>query len=170
MKLLGSLILLIAVTLLIRSTALTALASRGIMIDALAFAAVVWALRYGELWGTGFGFALGLSADLDAAHWLGRHALVLALLGYAIGRGSRSLVRESSRTQAALFFAATLTHQLWVAAFDYGGFTDWLPMLRRVVLAAVVTAPAGTLLLLLLRRVTGAPLFGHATLPSGPSI
>src|SRR5205814_8701742 len=135
------------VTLLIRSTALPPLASRGIMIDALAFATVVWALRHGESWGTGFGFALGVSADLDAAHWLGRHALVLALLGYAIGRGSRSLVRESSRTQAALLFAATLTHQLWVAAFDFGGFTDWLPMLRRGVLAAIVTAPVGTLVL-----------------------
>src|SRR5205814_3453526 len=66
MRLLGSLLLLIGVTLLIRSTALTALASRGIMIDALAFATVVWALRHGESWGTGFGFALGVSADLDA--------------------------------------------------------------------------------------------------------
>ena len=42
------------------------------------------------------GFArLGFTtADLDATHWLGRHALVLTLLGYAGGRLSATLVRE----------------------------------------------------------------------------
>ena len=170
MKFVGSMLLFAAVTLLLRSTALTALAARGIVIDALAFATVVWALARGETWGTGFGFVLGMAADLDAARWLGRHALVLALLGYVIGRASRSFVRDSSRTQAALLFGATLVHQLWAAAFDFGGLSAWLPLLRQVVLAAVVTAPGGTLLLFLIRRVSGAPLFGHAAAQSGPSL
>src|SRR5213592_2800588 len=99
MKTAVAMVTFVALVLLLRSTALTALASRGVVLDVLAFATVVWALRSGEAWGTSFGFALGLAADLDAAHWLGRHALVLALLGYVIGRGSHSLVRESSRTQ-----------------------------------------------------------------------
>ena len=107
MKWLASLVLFLAVTLLLRSTALTALAARGVLIDVLAFATVVWALRHDESLGTGFGFALGLAADLDAGRWIGRHALVLALIGYIVGRGSRSLVRESARTQAVLFFLAT---------------------------------------------------------------
>src|SRR5262249_10329175 len=98
--------MLLAVTLLLRSTALASLAAHGVIVDVLAFATVVWALRHGESWGTGFGFALGLAADLDAAHWLGRHALALALMGYIVGRASRSLVRESPRTQAVLLIIA----------------------------------------------------------------
>jgi len=169
MRLLGSFLLFIAVTLLLRSTALTALASRGVVLDVLAFATVVWALRSGEAWGTSFGFALGLAADLDAAHWLGRHALVLALLGYVIGRGSHSLVRESSRTQLVVLFLATLAHGAWVAAFDFGGFSAWLPLLRRVVLAAATTAPVGMVALFLLRHISGTPLFGHGNVQSSTS-
>ena len=169
MRLIGSLLLFLFVTLLLRSTALTALASRGVVIDALAFATAVWALRNGETWGTSFGFAIGLAADLDAAHWLGRHALVLALLGYVIGRASHSLVRESSRTQVVVFFLATLVHGVWVAAFDFGGFSAWLPLVTRVLITAVTTAPVGMILLFVLRRVGGAPLFAHGSLQSGPS-
>src|SRR5262252_6312143 len=139
MRLLGGLLLLAVTALLMRSTALSVLAARGIVLDALAFATVVWALRHGETWGTGFGFALGLAADLDAAHWLGRHALVLALIGYLVGRSGRSFVRESPRTQAVLLFVATFAHQLWVGAFDYGGFTAWMPLARRVLVAGVAT-------------------------------
>ena len=110
MRLLAGLLLLSLTALLMRSTALSVLAARGVVLDALAFATVVWALRAGETWGASFGFVLGLAADLDAAHWLGRHALVLALLGYTIGRLSRTLVRDSASTQLVLLFLATLVH------------------------------------------------------------
>ncbi len=170
MKWLGSLLLFLAVTLLLRSTALTALAARGVVVDVLAFATVVWALRHGETWGTGFGFALGLAADLDAAHWLGRHALVLALIGYLVGRGSRSLVRESPRTQAVLLFLATAGHQLWAGAFEYGGFSAWASLLERVAVAAPVTGLAGALLLNVIRRLSGQPLFGHAVTRPGSTV
>ena len=155
---------------LLRSTALTSLAARGVLIDVLAFATVVWALRHGEVWGTGFGFALGLAADLDAAHWLGRHALVLSLVGFLIGRSSHSLVRESARTHAVLIFFATLVHQLWVGAFDYGGFAAWQPLFSRVLISAAVSGPAGALLLFMIRRASGQPLFRNAALKSGPSL
>jgi rod shape-determining protein MreD len=94
MKMLMGLLALVGVALLLRSTALSVLAARGVVLDVLAFVTVLWALRHGETWGTTFGFVLGLAADLDAAHWLGRHALVLALLGYAVGRLSHTLVRD----------------------------------------------------------------------------
>ena len=170
MKWIGSLLLFIAVTMLLRSTALTSLAARGLLIDVLAFATIVWALRHGEVWGTGFGFALGLAADLDAAHWLGRHALVLSLIGFLIGRSSRSLVRESARTHVVLICLATLAHQLWVGAFDYGGFAAWRPLLSRVLVSAAVTGPSGALLLFLIRRASGQPLFRNAAVKSGPSL
>ena len=85
------------------------------------FATAMWALRYGETWGSTCGFTLGLAADLDAAHWLGRHALVLALMGYAVGRLSRTLVRDSARTQFVVLFSCTFLHQAWSAAFELGG-------------------------------------------------
>lgn len=166
MRWIGSLLMLLAVTLLLRSTALTGLAARGVVIDVLAFATVVWALRHGESWGTGFGFVLGLAADLDAAHWLGRHALVLALIGYLVGRASRSLVRESPRTQAVLLIIATSVHQLWVGAFDYGGVMAWLPLLTRMLESAAVTGPVGAFVLFVIRQVSGQPLFRHAALTS----
>ncbi len=167
MKNLTGFVVLVAIALLLRSTALSALAARGIVLDVLAFAVVVWALRYGEGSGSTFGFVLGLAADLDAAHWLGRHALLLSLLGYTAGRLSHTLVRDSSRTQLALLFVATLAHQAWVVGFEFGGLAGWFYLLRRVLLAALVSAPVGALLLAVARRLVGQPLFGHAVLEPG---
>ena len=93
MRPLGAFFLTGMVALLLRSTALSSLATRGFVVDVLAFTTVVWALRHGDAWGSSFGFFLGLVADLDAAHFLGRHALLLSLLGYAVGRLSGTLVR-----------------------------------------------------------------------------
>ncbi|HET7224891.1 MAG TPA: rod shape-determining protein MreD [Candidatus Eisenbacteria bacterium] len=166
MRALGGLILLAVTALLMRSTALTVLAARGIVLDALAFATVVWALRTGESGGATFGFVLGLAADLDAAHWLGRHALVLALIGYTIGRLSRTLVRDSARTQLVLVFLATLVHEAWAVAFELGGLVGWRYLAVRVLVAGLWTAPAGVLLLTLVRQGSGQPLFADAALGS----
>ena len=170
MKTLLGLLTLLLVALLLRSTALSVLAARGVLLDVLAFAVVVWALARGEGWGTTFGFVLGLMADIDAAHWLGRHALVLALLGYAVGRLSHTLVRDSFRTQVALLFIATLIHETWVLSFDVGSAGSWPWLLGRVALAALVTAPTGAIVLLIARLGSGQPLFGHADLQSGSAL
>jgi len=154
------------VALLLRSTALSALAARGIVIDVLALATVVWALRHGESWGATFGFALGLAADLDAAHWLGRHALALALLGYAVGRLSHTLVRDRASTQFALLLVATLVHQAWSVSFELSGLAGWPYLVQRLLLAGAASAPFGTLLIGMLRRASGRPLFGHAAIPA----
>ena len=157
------LILLLAVALLLRSTALSALAARGVVLDVLAFATVVWALRHGESSGASLGFALGLAADLDAAHWLGRHALVLALIGYAVGRLNQTLVRDRATTHLILLAFATVVHQAWTISFELGGFGGWLYLLGRVGLAAAATAPIGALLLAVVRRVSGRPLFSDVS-------
>jgi rod shape-determining protein MreD len=166
-KPLGTLFTAVVVTLLLRSTALSTLAARGVVLDVLTFAVTIWAMRYGESWGSTCGFALGLAADLDSAHWLGRHALVLALMGYAVGRLGRTLVRDSARTQLVVLFICTLLHQAWTAAFALGGAAGALDTATRVLISAAASAPLGTLLLALMRRVTGRPLFGHAVLDSG---
>lgn len=164
MRPLGGFFLLALVALLLRSTALSSLATRGVVLDALAFVTVIWALRHGDAWGASFGFFVGLMADLDAAHWLGRHALLLTLLGYAVGRLAGTLVRDSARTQFALIAAGVLAHQLWASAFELGGGVVGLPYLAgRSLMATAATAAVGTLLLALLRRITGRPLFRHAS-------
>lgn len=170
MKKVQALLLLGAVVLLLRSTALTALSARGIVVDVLAFATVVWALRYEAAWGASFGFALGLAADLDAVHGLGRHALALSLIGYAAGRLARTLVRDSLRTQYVMLLLATVVHQTWSVAFDLGSINAWRYLGERVLLAAIVTPPLGVLLLYGLRQILGRPVFGHASLESEPSI
>ncbi|HEV2105927.1 MAG TPA: rod shape-determining protein MreD, partial [Candidatus Eisenbacteria bacterium] len=163
----GALFATAALALLLRSTALSSLAAHGVVVDVLAFATVVWALRHGEAWGSTFGFVIGLLADLDAAHWLGRHALALALLGYGTGRLSTTLVRESPFTQLLLLAVVTAIHQAWAAAFELSGGGSGVPfLLGRVLLATLVTAPLGTLLLIGARRLTGRPLFGYASRPS----
>lgn len=154
----------VCVTLLLRSTVLTSLAAHGIVLDMLACATVLWSLRSRETWGATFGFLLGLAADLDAAHWLGRHALVLSLIGYAVGRLSHTLVRNSARTQAVLLATATAVHQVWAAGFELGSLAAWPYLLQRVLLAIVATTIAGTLIVATLRRVTGTPLYGHTLL------
>ena len=170
MKGFGALLVFVGVTLLLRSTALTELAARGVVIDVLAIATVVWALRYRETWGTSFGLALGLAADLDAGRWMGRHALLLALAGYGVGRLSHTLVRDSFRAHLAVFFLVTLVHQTWSAAFEFGGIGAWPLLGERVLLACLATAPIGALFLYLMRRVSGQSLFGHAGTLSSPRI
>lgn len=163
MKQIGALLTVVVVTLLLRSTALSALAARGVVLDVLAFAVTIWALRNGETWGSTCGFFLGLAADFDAAHWLGRHALALTLIGYGVGRLSNTLVRDSPLTQLVLIALATALHQIWVTAFDATGGVQGLPWFAgRVLLATVTTAPIGVLLLLLTRLLRRRGGYGHA--------
>jgi rod shape-determining protein MreD len=168
MRALAGLLLLAGVALLIRSTALSVLAARGVIVDVLAFATVVWALRWGESHGSTFGFVVGLAADLDAAHWLGRHALVLALVGYGIGRLSRALVRDNPATQFLLLLCATVVHQAWALTFELGGVAGWQFLLGHMVISGLVTALLGVLLLALVRLGSGRSLFNLAAVETTP--
>jgi len=163
MRALSGMVLLLGVALLLRSTALSSLAARGVVLDVLAFATVVWALRNGESSGATFGFLLGLAADLDAAHWMGRHTLALALIGYGVGRLNQTLMRDRAATHFVLIVAATAIHQIWTLSFELGGISSWLFLLGRVGLAAAATGPLGTVLLALVRRVSGRPIFGDVS-------
>lgn len=158
------------VALLLRSTVLSSFAARGMVLDVLAFATVVWALRHGASWGASFGFALGLFADLDAARWLGRHALALTLLGYVVGRLATTLVRESAGTQFVLLLIGTAVHQAWAASFDLAGWPAWTYVVVRVVASAAVSAALGTALLIVARRLVGQPRFGHASVQPGKAL
>ena len=163
MRVLGMLVLASLVALLLRSTILAGLAARGVGIDVLVLATVTWSLRQREGWGATFGFVLGLAADVDASHWLGRHALALTLLGYGVGRLSNTLVRDSSLTQLVLIALATALHQVWVTAFDASGGVATLPWLAgRVLLATVTTAPIGALILFFSRLFTRRSGYGNA--------
>ncbi|MFI5371185.1 MAG: rod shape-determining protein MreD [Candidatus Eisenbacteria bacterium] len=155
------------VVLLLRSTALSAFAAWAVVLDALVFATVVWSLRHGPAWGASFGFALGLAADLDAAHWLGRHALVLTLIGYAVGRLASTLVRESARTQFALLVAATLVHQTWSGLFELTSWSTWPYLALRTVLSTLASAALGTVLLTVAGRLSSGPLFGNVSIQPG---
>ena len=171
MKGFGGFVLAMAAVLLLRSTALAPLAARGIVVDVVAFATVFWALRHGAVWGASFGFLVGLAADLDATHWMGRHALVLSIIGYAIGRLAGTFVRESGRTQLLLIGLAVAVHQAWIVPFELGGLeglgAGWVYLLRRVVIGALATAPIGALVLIVARRLSGRSLFGHAPVHPG---
>jgi rod shape-determining protein MreD len=163
MRAIGMFLLTSLVALLLRSTVLAGLANRGVVIDVLVLATVTWSLRNRDAWGATFGFVLGLAADLDASHWLGRHALALTLLGYGVGRLSNTLVRDSPLTQLVLIALATALHQIWVTAFDATGGLQGLPWFAgRVLLATVTTAPIGVLLLLLTRLLRRRGGYGHA--------
>ncbi|MBI1796563.1 MAG: rod shape-determining protein MreD [Candidatus Eisenbacteria bacterium] len=166
MRSVGGLVLFAAVIMLLRSTALSAFAARDIVVDALAFATVFWALRYGAAAGATFGFLLGLAADLDATHWLGRHALILALGGWLIGWLARRVVRESLGTQLVLIAIATAAPQLWIVPFELGGTgglaAGWLYLAQRVLIAVLVTAPLGVVVLVIARQLIGRPIFAHA--------
>ena len=168
MRLIGMFVFTSIVALLLRTTLLAGLAARGVVVDVLVIATVSWSLRQKDGWGATFGFVLGLAADLDASHWIGRHALALSLLGYGVGRLSNTLVKDSSLTQLVLFAVATALHQIWIAAFDAsGGVANVGWLVGRVLLATVTTAPLGVMLLLLPRLFSRRSTFGNA---SGSSI
>lgn len=158
----GVFLLAALVTLVMRSTVLAGLATKGIVVDVLVLATVAWSLRQRDAWGATFGFVLGLAADLDASHWIGRHALALTLLGYGVGRLSNTLVRDSPLTQLLLLAVATALHQVWASAFDASGGVASLGWLAgRVALATVTTAPLGVLVLLFSQLFTRRG-YGHA--------
>ena len=156
--------------LLLRSTVLAALAARGVVIDVLAFATIAWGLRRGASWGATFGFILGVCADLDTAHWIGRHALILSLLGYVVGRLSGTLVRESSRTQFVLLVLTTAAHLTWTGAFELGGLRAWPLIASRVLVGALATGVLGAAFLAVVRRLGGRTILGHADLQSGKTL
>jgi len=168
MRVFAGLLLLACAALLMRSTAFSVLAARGVIVDVLAFVTVVWALRWGENRGSTFGFILGVAADLDAAHWLGRHALALALVGYGVGRLSRALVRGNPATQFMLLFAATLAHQAWALVFELGGVAGWRFLLGHMVVSGLVTALLGVLVLALVSLGSGRSLFSRAAIETTP--
>lgn len=164
MKLIGIFLLTALVTLVLRSTMLAGLAARGIVVDVLVLATVAWSLRQRESWGATFGFVLGLAADLDAAHWVGRHALALTLLGYGVGRLSNTLVRDSPLTQLLLLVVATALHQVWASAFDASGGLAALGWLAgRVLIATLTTAPLGVFVLLLSQLFGRRRGYGNAS-------
>ena len=164
MRFIGMFIFTALVALLMRTTLLAGLAARGVVVDVLVLATVSWSLRQRDGWGATFGFVLGLAADLDASHWIGRHALALSLLGYGVGRLSNTLVKDSALTQLVLFAVATALHQIWIAAFDASGGVAGLGWLAgRVLLATVTTAPLGVLLLLLPRLFSRRTTYGNAS-------
>jgi rod shape-determining protein MreD len=167
MKGFGALATALIAVLVLRSTALAAWAARGVVIDVLVFATVAWALRRGAAWGSTFGFVLGLFADLDTAHWLGRHALILSLLGYVVGRLSGTLVRDSASTQFVLLVVATAAHLTWTALFEVGGFHAWPVVATRIAIGSLTTALLGAALLSIIRRLGGRTILGHADLQSG---
>jgi rod shape-determining protein MreD len=155
MKGIGAALTGMIVVLLLRSTLLAGLAVRGLVLDVLVFSTVFWALRAGAGWGATFGFVVGLCADLDAAHWLGRHALGLSLLGYLVGRLSGTLVRDSAGTQLLVLALATAAHQAWSIAFELGGFLAWPEVLLRVFVGAIATGVLGAAVLAFTNRWTG---------------
>ena len=89
------------------------------------------------------------------------------LAGYGVGRLSHTLVRGSARAHLVVLALVTAAHQAWATAFELGGPAGWPTLFSRVLLATVATAPLGTLLLLVARRVGGHTSFGHAAFPSG---
>lgn len=164
MKAIGMFIFMAIVSLLLRTTVLAGLASHGIVVDVLVLATVAWSLKQRDAWGATFGFILGLAADIDTAHWVGRHALALSLLGYGVGRLSTTLVRDSILTQLVLFAVATALHQLWAAAFDASGSAvnvGWLA--GRVALATITTAPFGVIVLMIPRLFSSRRSYGNAS-------
>ena len=75
-------------------------------------------------------------------------------LGEAWRAGSGDLI---------LLVAATAVHQAWILSFELGGLSSLPYLLGRVGLAAVATGPLGTVILSLVRRVSGRPLFGDVS-------
>lgn len=164
MRMLGMFVFTALVALLLRTTLLAGLAAHGVVLDVLVLATVAWSLRTGDAWGATFGFLLGLAADVDTAHWLGRHALALTLLGYGVGRLSNTLVKDSVLTQLVLFAVTTAVHQLWTVAFDLSGSPVSLVwLIGRVVLATITTAPVGVLVLLIPHLFAPRRGYGHAS-------
>jgi hypothetical protein len=72
-------------------------------------------------------------------------------------------MRDRASTHLILIAAATAVHQTWILSFELGGLPSLPYLLGRVGLAAVATGPLGTVILSLVRRVSGRPLFGDVS-------
>ncbi len=170
MKTLKALLTVFVVVLVLRGTVLWRFVGYGVWIDVAAIATVLWAMSQGAPWGSTLGFMLGLALDLDAGHWLGRHALVLSMLGYVIGQLSRTLVRDSVRTQFLLIAGGAAIHQLCALPQLADQPSEaWLTWAIQNALWVPLTALVGVVLLFLLRLLRGRPLFDDVTISGYPT-
>jgi hypothetical protein len=68
-----------------------------------------------------------------------------------------------------LLLIATVVHQSWTTVFEIGGLAGLPYFVRRVVLATLFTVPVGTLMVAMIRRISGQSLSGHAPVPANPA-
>ena len=109
-------LLVLAVALLVQTTALVRLPLPGGTPDLVLVLVVALALVRGPLVGSLLGFAVGLLADLGADRELGRTALVLALVGYAAGLAAEE--RGPSQLRAVLVAAGAAATAVVVYALE----------------------------------------------------
>ncbi|MBT2385692.1 rod shape-determining protein MreD [Streptomyces sp. ISL-11] len=166
--------LLVVVALVVQVTVLARLHLPGAVPDLLLLVVVGLALVYGHTSGALIGFGAGLLADLapPADHATGRYALVLALVGYAVGlvRPETGRLRSATVPMLVVVAAAVGSTLLYAGVGSLVGDTSARHVgLTGLLLSAAVydlllapfTVP---LLMALARRTENDPLAGE-----GPS-
>jgi rod shape-determining protein MreD len=139
-------VLLLATAALVETTLLSYVAVGGFRPDLLVLIVAVSALRDGPVTGTALGFVAGTLHDLLlSGSVLGIHALVLVVVGYAVGVLRTSVPRESITAPLVVAFASG-----FVATAGYGVlsglFSDGVLLTTGVGATALVVAVYNTLL------------------------
>ena len=126
-------------------------------VDFTTVVVVYAALLYGPRHGAVAGFVGGLLADLAVPSVFGRSALVMTLIGYAVGLVGERTARENVFTQAVLLACAVFAREIYVIML--AGPESTVRGMRALAFyglpAALLTAVAGIALFGIYTRFTG---------------
>lgn len=132
----------------------------GALPDLIVIVLVGLALRFGPAWGALVGFAAGIALDVALQLPLGVSALVLTPIGWGVGAFAGTRRRVSLAMALAVLVVAVAAKDLGdilLAAFITGDPLAWRAVLVNGLAGAMLTLLAGIPILLVLRRLLGAP-------------
>lgn len=105
-------VLLLVVAFVVQTTWIQALEVAALKPDVLLLVLIHIALRAGSTEGTIMGLAVGFLQDIHMPADLGLNALVMSLVGFAVGYCRSGMVADSIQVQVAIIFGAVLFHDL----------------------------------------------------------
>jgi len=105
-------ILLIMLALFLQTSWIDAIGIWDIKPDIVVLVIVFVGITSGQIEATLLGFFSGLLLDIYAPEWMGLNALAYSLVGFAVGYSRVGVVAEDVQVQAAIFFLASLLHNL----------------------------------------------------------
>lgn len=123
--------------------------------DLVMIVLVYLSLKYGPIFGTLFGFTIGLVVDSLSPFFLGLGALCKSWIGFSVGTQQGKFFKDNPFTQAALIFVAFVVHDiLYLLVYTKLNFDLFFDLfLSQTLFSALYTGVIAPLLIYLAKKI-----------------